>query len=336
MYKAREGDFLETVDNFIFDVKGIVHPPDRVIAYLRYVPDEKGGRTRLGVQYRKVYGLKRREAFLRKNAPIYSYFDPVAHRKLQGVPLEKIRVLHEPIEKLQQLSAKKSLDQMEENALELVRLLKSATGLPSRRFGISGSLLVDLYDQNSDIDLIVYGKRESHKVLEALKRLQYNMPLERYDKSGIRRLYEARCMQNAMSFTAFTMHEKRKFLEGRFRRRDYFIRCIKDWSEVKEKYGDRYYYPLGSSIIRAVVDDDSENILTPCVYKVAQAKVLSGKKTAVPSQVVSFRGRFCEQAFQGERVQARGRVERVINRYGEWYRMVVGESLSDHLVKVGG
>jgi len=336
MYKAREGDFLETVDNFIFDVKGIVHPPDRVIAYLRYVPDEKGGRTRLGVQYRKVYGLKRREAFLRKNAPIYSYFDPVAHRKLQGVPLEKIRVLHEPIEKLQQLSAKKSLDQMEEDALELVRLLKSATGLPSRRFGISGSLLVDLYDQNSDIDLIVYGKRESHKVLEALKRLQYNMPLERYDKSGIRRLYEARCMQNAMSFTAFTMHEKRKFLEGRFRRRDYFIRCIKDWSEVKEKYGDRYYYPLGSSIIRAVVDDDSENILTPCVYKVAQAKVLSGKKTAVPSQVVSFRGRFCEQAFQGERVQARGRVERVINRYGEWYRMVVGESLSDHLVKVGG
>jgi len=336
MYKAREGDFIETVDNFIFDVKGIVHPPDRVIAYLRYVPDEKGGRTRLGVQYRKVYGLKRREAFLRKNAPIYSYFDPVAHRKLQGVPLEKIRVLHEPIEKLQQLSAKKSLDQMEEDALELVRLLKSATGLPSRRFGISGSLLVDLYDQNSDIDLIVYGKRESHKVLEALKRLQYNMPLERYDKSGIRRLYEARCMQNAMSFTAFTMHEKRKFLEGRFRRRDYFIRCIKDWSEVKEKYGDRYYYPLGSSIIRAVVDDDSENILTPCVYKVAQAKVLSGKKTAVPSQVVSFRGRFCEQAFQGERVQARGRVERVVNSYGEWYRMVVGESLSDHLVKVGG
>jgi len=336
MHKAREGDFLETVDNFIFDVKGIVHPPDRVIAYLRYVPDEKGGRTRLGVQYRKVYGLRRREAFLRKNAPIYSYFDPVAHRRLQGVPLEKIKVLHEPIEKLQQLSAKKSPDQMEEDALELVKLLESATGLPSTRFGISGSLLVDLHDEDSDIDLIVYGVRESHKVLEALKGSECKMLLERYDEAGIRRLYEARSMQNAMSFSAFLMHEKRKFLEGRFRRRDYFIRCIEDWSEVEEKYGDRHYYPLGSSIIRAVVDDDSENILTPCVYKVTQAKVLSGKKTAVPSQVVSFRGRFCEQAFKGERVQARGRVERVVNRYGEWYRMVVGESPSDHLVKVRG
>jgi len=336
MHRAREGDFLETVDNFIFDVKGIVHPPDRVIAYLRYVPDEKGARTRLEVRYRKVYRLRGREAFLRNNAPIYSYFDPVAHRRLQGVPLEKIKVLHEPIKKLQQLSAKKSLGPMEEDALELVKLLRSATGLPLTRFGISGSLLVDLHDENSDIDLIVYGVRESRKVLEALKGSEGKILLERYDKAGIRRLYEARSMRNAMNFSAFMMHEKRKFLEGRFRKRDYFIRCIKDWSEVHEKYGDRYYYPLGSSIIRAIVDDHSENILTPCVYKVTQAKVLSGKKTAVPSQVVSFRGRFCEQAFQGERVQARGRVERVVNRKGEWYRMVVGENPRDHLVKVRG
>jgi len=336
MHKAREGDFLETVDNFIFDVKGIVHPPDRVIAYLRYVPDEKGGRTRLGIRYKKVYGLTEREAFLRKNAPIYSYFDPVAHRRLQGVPLEEIKVHYEPKKKLQQLSARKSPDPMEEDALELANLFKSATGLPSTRFGISGSLLVDLHDEDSDIDLIVYGVRESHKVLEALKGSECKMLLERYDKAGIARLYEARSMQNAMSFSAFMMHEKRKFLEGRFGKRDYFIRCIKDWNEVEEKYGDRYYYSLGSSIIRAVVDDDSENILTPCVYKVTQAKVLYGKRRAVPSQIVSFRGRFCEQAFQGERVQARGRVERVVNRNGEWYRMVVGESLSDHLVKVRG
>jgi len=336
MHKAREGDFLETDDNLFFDVKGIVHPPDRVIAYLRYVPDEKGDRTRLGVRYRRIYGLREREAFLRKNAPIYRYFDPVAHRRLQGVPLEKVKFLHEPKNKVQQLSTKKSPDPMERDAIELVNILKSATGLPSMRFGISGSLLVDLHNENSDIDLIVYGLRESRRVLEALQGSECNMLLERYDKAGIRRLYEARSMRNAMSFSAFLMHEKRKFLEGRFRRRDYFIRCIKDWSEVEEKYGDRYYYPLGTSIIHAVVDDDSENILTPCVYKVSQGKVLRGKKMAVPSKIVSFRGRFCEQAFQGERVQARGRVERVVNRNGEWYRMVIGESPSDHLVKVRG
>jgi len=334
MHRGREGDFLETDDNLIFDAKGIVHPRDRVIAYLRYVPDEKGDRTRLGVRYRKVYGLRGREAFLRKNAPIYRYFDPVAHRRLQGVPLKRISVLYEPRKKLQQLSARKRLDPMEEDALELVNLLKSATELPSTRFGISGSLLVDLHDENSDIDLIVYGVRESHKVLEVLKGSQCKMLLGRYDRAGIRRLYEARSMQNAMSFNTFLMQEKRKLLEGKFRRRDYFIRCIKDWNEIDEKYGDRYYYPLGCSIVQAVVDDDSENILTPCVYRVSRAKVLYGKKRAVPSQIVSFRGRFCEQAFQGERVKARGRLERVADRSGEWYRIVLGESPLDYLIKV--
>jgi len=331
MHRAREGDFLETGENLIFDVKGIVHPPDRVIAYLRYVPDENGGRTRLGAPYRKVYGLREREAFLRKNAPIYLYFDPVAHRRLQGVPLERIKALYEPKKKLQQLSAKKSLDLMEEDALELVKLLRSATGLPSTRFGISGSLLIGLHDEDSDIDLIVYGVRESHEVLDALKGSQCKTLLERYDRAEIKRLYEARSMQNAMSFNTFLMHEKRKFLEGRFRKRDYFIRCVKDWNEIEEKYGDRHYYPLGSSLIEAVVDDDSENILTPCVYGVSRVNVLYGKKRAVPSQIVSFRGRFCEQAFQEERVQARGRLERVVDRSGEWYQIVIGESPLDYL-----
>lgn len=331
MHRSREGDFLETNDNFIFDVKGIVHPPDRVIAYLRYVPDEKGGRTRLGVRYRKVYGLSGREAFLRKNAPYYLYFDSIARRRLQGVPLEKIRILYEPKKKLGELSAKRSFDPMERDTLGLVELLRSATGLDSGRFGISGSLLVGLHDENSDIDLMVYGVRESHKVLDALKGSQHDTLIERYDKAGIERLYEARSMRNAMSFNRFMMHEKRKFLEGRFRTRDYFIRCIKDWNEIKEKYGDRSYYPLGSCIIEAVVEEDLENILTPCAYGVSQVKILSGKKKAVPSQIVSFRGRFCEQAFQGERVQARGRLERVVDRSGEWYRIVIGESDLDYL-----
>ncbi len=331
MHRSREGDFLETNDNFIFDVKGIVHPPDRVIAYLRYVPDEKGGRTRLGVRYRKVYGLSGREAFLRKNAPCYLYFDSIAHRRLQGVPLEKIKILYEPKKKLEELSAKRSFDPMERDTLELVELLRSATGLDSGRFGISGSLLVGLHDENSDIDLIVYGVRESHKVLNALKGSQHDALIERYDKAGIERLYEARSMRNAMSFNRFMMHEKRKFLEGRFRTRDYFIRCIKDWNEIKEKYGDRSYYPVGSCTLEAVVEDDSENILTPCTYGVSQVKILRGKRKAVPSQIVSFRGRFCEQAFQGERVRARGRLERVVNRSGEWYRIVIGESRFDYL-----
>jgi predicted nucleotidyltransferase len=35
---AVEGDFIETKDGIIFDVKGFLHPADRIIAYIRYIP----------------------------------------------------------------------------------------------------------------------------------------------------------------------------------------------------------------------------------------------------------------------------------------------------------
>ncbi|KYH39438.1 MAG: DNA polymerase subunit beta, partial [Candidatus Bathyarchaeota archaeon B26-1] len=64
--KAREGDFIETLEGLIFDVKGLVHPRERVVAYLRYLEDPSGDRVRAGKRYVKVYSLERREAILRE------------------------------------------------------------------------------------------------------------------------------------------------------------------------------------------------------------------------------------------------------------------------------
>ena len=59
--KAREGDFIETSEGLIFDVKGLVQPPDKVVAYLRYVEDPSGDRKRGRKTYVKVYLLSERE-----------------------------------------------------------------------------------------------------------------------------------------------------------------------------------------------------------------------------------------------------------------------------------
>jgi len=52
-FKAREGDFIETFEGLIFDVKGLIHPPNRIIAFLRYFPDEKGERKKNSKRYRR-------------------------------------------------------------------------------------------------------------------------------------------------------------------------------------------------------------------------------------------------------------------------------------------
>ena len=40
----REGDLIENNQNIIFDVKGLVHPPSKVIAFPRFIPDISGNR----------------------------------------------------------------------------------------------------------------------------------------------------------------------------------------------------------------------------------------------------------------------------------------------------
>jgi len=62
----REGDLIESIDNIVFDVKGLVHPPNRVVAFIRYVPDPKGNRKRDGNRYSKFYALSKRYALLKR------------------------------------------------------------------------------------------------------------------------------------------------------------------------------------------------------------------------------------------------------------------------------
>jgi len=92
---AREGDLIETEANLIFDVKGPVHPPDRVVAFIRYFPDGQGKRTRGGRSFGKVYSLPKRYALLKERFPEYLVYDSVLtkpYAKSQLIVLKNITV----------------------------------------------------------------------------------------------------------------------------------------------------------------------------------------------------------------------------------------------------
>lgn len=334
--KLREGDFLETTEGFIFDVKGFSHPPDRVIAYLRYVPDTVGSRVRLGVRYRKVYSLRDRERFLRENAPIYIFRSPVFNMEMQGVPLDRIRQIYNPQLKIKQLLESGVKDNVERDALEFVKLLSTRSKVPLGSMGLSGSILVDLHNENSDIDLIVYGRENSLRVYRVLEDLMSeDTDVKPYDYNELIKLYEFRSQDTSIPFKAFLQIESRKRIQGKFMGRSFFIRFLYDWDEISEKYGDRIYEPIGFCTVKAEILDDSESIFTPCRYIISNVQFLSGVKVD-PSQVreiYSFRGRFCEQAKVGDTVKASGKLEKVTCLNGEsWFRIVVGGDRGDYII----
>lgn len=333
--KAREGDLIETKAGLIFDVKGLTHPPNKIIAFPRFIPDALGNRKRKNASYAKVYALSKRFEFLENNFPQYLVHDTVFDERLCEIPFTDVKKHYKPIEKLQQLRKSRNPDMLETQVLHLAELLKENANIPWNAIGVSGSILAELHTPKSDIDPIVYGSENCWKVYSALKRLLNDGQelFKPYRREDLKVLFEFRSKDTAADFEDFVRSESRKTVQGKFAGTDYFIRFVKDWNEVKEKYGDVQYRNVGYAKIEAVVADETEAIFTPCKYEIEKVTVIEGPKLPI-SEIASFRGRFCEQARAGERVIAQGKVEHVkdIKRDRECYRILLGNKPSDFFV----
>jgi len=335
--RAREGDLIESKDGIIFDVKGVVHPPDWVVAFIRYVPDPNGSRERDGTRYSKFYNLSKRYDLLKREYPQYLVNDPVFNTLLCEVPITDIQHHHQPARGLQKLRNRSNLDAAEKAALEFMEILKENSGVSWSKLGVSGSILVNLHEASSDIDLIVYGTETGYRVAETMKELleDKNSPFEAYDLEGLRELFDFRSKDTNVSFEDFVRTDSRKVSHGKFRGKHFFIRFVKDLNEISEQYGSIIYKPEGNARIKATVVDDSESLFTPCTYKLANVEILEGTKAEPVEEIVSFRGRFCEHARNGEDVIAEGKVERVQQQgKRDHFRLLLGSKPSDHVILV--
>jgi len=336
--RAREGDFLETKEGLIFDVKGLNHPPDRIIAYLRYYPNINGIRFRDGIRYEKIYSLTERYSFLEKNYPHYLFNDKFSDETLQGVPNEDIKRIYRPDEfvkdilKKDQIKERNSWSAVLKKSLEMVKWIHLQSGVSYNKLGISGSVLVNLETEKSDIDLIIYGSKNARKVYESLSKI-HNSPSELihpYSEQEIGNLYEFRGQESNLSFQEFVKIEERKKLQGFFQGTEYYIRCIKDRNEIKYKYEEIQYKSLGQGTVSGVIIDDSEAIFTPCKYLFNLTKMDGIDTPKKLQEIASFRGRFCEQAKRGEAIEASGKVELVKSRKSEYHRLLIGSSQGDY------
>lgn len=332
---AVEGFAVETVEGLIFTVKGMVHPHDGSIAYLRYLPDPGGDRTRGGVSYRRVYRMEELRKILRGRFPVYIGHDPVFGFEVQRVPNRRARKVLDPCSRLAEMFQEGAQDPLEESVLAFADLLKEASGVPMSSLGVSGSLLVGLQRPGSDIDLTVYGDGEARAVHRALGRLLDfgRGAVRRLDQAELAALHSGHVVDTPLSFSDFARLQSRKVNEGFFGGIPYFIRFIKGREECDEHYGDVSYEQIGQAAVRFRVADDGDAIFTPCRYAVEEARFPDRAEGVDLREVISFRGRFSDQVRAGEQATARGTLERVVRREGGTYhRITVGGNPGDYLV----
>ena len=139
--RAREGELIRTENQVIFDVKGLVHPPNKLIAFPRYIPSPEGNRHGEKGLYGKIYSFSERFQFLEQNMPDLIVHDAVFDATLCEVPVDTVVERYDPVEKLRLLRTSKRLGDLERKVVHLAEKLQEASGIPWSSIGISGSVL---------------------------------------------------------------------------------------------------------------------------------------------------------------------------------------------------
>ncbi|MFX1266269.1 MAG: hypothetical protein ACFFH0_12860 [Promethearchaeota archaeon] len=172
MRRIKDRDFLKTPEDYLFCVVGYSHPRERVISYLKYVPNSRGKWGREGKRYIRtmpsytIPDLLRNIELLERKTPKYVFYSKVFNIRMSAIPKNCIAERYFPEVKLQELLNLKILGPLQTAMIELVCLLSRETGLKKDDFGITGSILTDIHsNQFSDIDLIVYGRKNAWKIV---------------------------------------------------------------------------------------------------------------------------------------------------------------------------
>ena len=324
-----EGFMVELPSGVIFEVKGLLHPPGRVLAYPRYLPDSAGDRVREGRRYRKVASWRERQALLREE-PLSRYvaYDPVLGDAFCFLPLAELAAIYDPVAKLAELRRKAGgLARPGRVALKMAEELVEKAGLSWSDVGVSGSLLVGLSGGASDIDLVFYGRDACLKAYRALREMREDGLARPLGAEELSAILAARSADTLYDPEVFAAREPGKLLQGTFEGVLYSIRLVP--ARGPEPYGRVRFRALGTAEIRAVVADASEAIFTPCRYRLREVELLSGAQE--PEALVSFRLRFCEHAREGEEIAARGKLEEAIGPGGRReLRLVVGGCPGDY------
>ena len=315
------------------------HPDGFVIAKPKYIPRHKIDCS--GFQERNIQGsdvrrfdywavdektLKQYIEEFRKAYPEYIYDSKLHNTWFIGVPKNKIAKLPNPREGVKRiLELKESeMDDYMKRAQGFLNIMID-NGLKANDIGVTNSTLLETYTfGRSDIDVIVYGKKNYWNYINFIKNVKH--PWLRWKSLEEWKKYFA--SYNAGLFISeeeFIRHAKRKFIDVYFGETVVSVFGVENPDEISVKWGDEKYTQMGMATVKGKVTDDYNGIVRPGYYELEDTKMIKGPDVKV-KKVVTYARDFMLQAFKGENTVAAGVLEKVTPLDGseEYYRIVIG------------
>ncbi|MFQ5998288.1 MAG: hypothetical protein ACE5KO_03190 [Candidatus Bathyarchaeia archaeon] len=328
-------DYVRTRDDLIFCVLGNVHPKDRVIAYLKYVPSTEGTWGSGTRRYKRVIpiytvpAIQQTLEYLKENFPYYLFSDQTIGALFSAVPRELVLDHYCPELELAKLRGREDLDVLQSSALRLAQYLSYESSVAPSNFGVTGSILLGIHNPAmSDVDLVVYGKAPSHDVKWAMLRLyKSNSMIKGLEQSGEdwrRFKIETRGITAAQADFLSSRTWNRGIFEGRW----YSIHAIRSTDERQRAYEELLFEPLEAVEAEVTISSDSEAIFLPSIYEVANVKMNKGPEIRSILQLVSYDGLYTDVFGVGDVLKVMGLLEKVHDRksHKHYHRILHGST----------
>jgi len=342
----RDRDFLQTPEGFLFCVVGGVHPQNKVISYIKYLPSDSGDWGNKKNQFSRILknytisNLLETFQYLEQKYPHYLYKSPVDNITVTAVPHECITQHFMPEKKLSQINQSTNLDSLQKKLVRFITFLQKISRIKDTYFGVTGSILLDIHQPSfSDLDVIVYGTKNSWNLKKALIQQQGpESPLKRLQGNALKKWCAKKSKQYPMTKKdAFNLY-KRKWNLGFFEDRWVSIHPVKLEKEINEEYGSKSYQPLGQINLEAIVSGSFNSLFLPAVYEVEDITFLDSNPSIDIIEIVSYEGLYSSLAENGEKIRVKGKLEKVTQKQTNqrYYRVVVGspEGKGNEYIKI--
>lgn len=282
----RPKDYISIDDKLFFAVVSEYQEDERALTWLRYVKDENGMQKLTTEQAGK---------FINEHYPEFLFHSDYADIDLHGVPFSSIGEVHRPDQTVVRLLDMTSSDVVQKDAIHIIQLLLDA-GIKLEMTGITGSLMLDTHNEQSDIDMVIYGRARFFKVRELIQQFLKSGQLKSLNKSFWLDAYQRRACD--LSFEEYQFHELRKFNKCVSGKTKVDISMIPEVYERVEENGS--CKKIGQEKIVAVVTDDT------CAYDFP-ARYLINHDTI--KEIVSYTATYTGQGCKGEKIEASGYIE---------------------------
>lgn len=246
-------------------------------------------------------------AFLKQHYPEYLHYSSFLDAQLHAVAIGSIVKHHQPKRQLQLLMLKNQKDIIEDDFFQLC-VLFTEQGLNLTQIGITGSLLVGLQKQSSDIDLVCYERAVFHQCRAITQELIKLGKLQELSNKDWHESYRRRSCE--LSFAEYVWHERRKANKAVINGRKFDLNFI-DASFRSQAIN---YQKIGAMTLQCKVIDDARAFDYPAEFKIDHEQF---------DTVVCFTATYTGQAIKGEIVEVSGIIEQTMQGLK---RIVVGST----------